>query len=80
MEHLFEDRPFLRLTVLVVAASVLTMIALRGLRYGYVPMLIYHWRRKSDPFTYWTFMIFYCIGALGLWFLAAATLLRIWAP
>jgi hypothetical protein len=77
MQHFLDGYPILRLFVLAVLALALTVIAQRGLRYGYVPMQIYHWRRKTDPFTYWCFMIFYCIAAFGLWCMTAATLLRV---
>ena len=74
MQHFLEQYPILRLLVLFVVAIVCSAIAQRGLRYGYVPMQPYHWRRKTDPLTYWSFMTFYCIAALGLWCLAAVSL------
>jgi hypothetical protein len=77
MWHLLDGQPFLRLAVLIIAAIVFTVIAQRGLRYGYVPMQIYAWRRKTNPFTYWCFMIFYCVATLGLWGMAVGTLLKI---
>jgi hypothetical protein len=77
MQHLLDDRPFLRLAVLIAAAIVFTLIVRRGFRHGYVPMQVYTWRRKTDPFTYWCFMIFYCVAALGLWGMATEALLKI---
>jgi hypothetical protein len=77
MRHFLDSYPILRLIFLVVMAIFISFVVHRGYRYGYVPMQLYSWRRKTDPFIYWCFIVLYCIAALGLWLAAAQTALEL---
>ena len=77
MRDFFYDHPTLKLVLLVVVASLATMMVVRNFRRGYLSAQPYWIRRKANPFSYWFRMILLGIIVLGLWLGAAALALKL---